>query len=102
MRRRRLAGRRLVKLDWLGWSAVVCAVVAVVGLYADSTLLVAAGLVGMALGGLVFVWHRQCLDGVAYERKLGQHRAMFGEEIPLTVTFVNDKLLPLTWLHVED
>ncbi len=33
---------------------------------------------------------------------LAQPRATFGEEVALNVEIVNDKLLPLTWLHVED
>lgn len=88
--------------DGLGWLAAGFVVVAFVGLYAHFTLLAAAGFVGVALGALVFAWQRQCLTGVSYGRSLERHRAMFGEEIPLSVHFVNDKLLPLTWLHVED
>ncbi len=48
------------------------------------------------------VWQRYCLAGVSYQRSLGQHRAFFGESVPLTVEVRNDKALPLAWVEVED
>src|SRR5215470_10378682 len=48
------------------------------------------------------VWERYCLVGLGYRRMLGQTRAFFGEEVPLTIEIVNDKPLPLAWLEVED
>jgi uncharacterized protein (DUF58 family) len=48
------------------------------------------------------IWERYCLLGLTYRRQLGQTRAFFGEEVPLTIEIVNDKPLPLAWLEVED
>ena len=48
------------------------------------------------------LWERYCLHGLRYRRVLGQTRAFFGEEVPLTIEIVNEKPLPLAWLEVED
>ena len=48
------------------------------------------------------VWDRYCLVGLGYRRTLGQTRAFFGEEVPLTLEIVNAKPLPLAWLEIED
>lgn len=66
------------------------------------TLLALVGMLVAVTAGVLWVWQRQCLTGVSYTRRLGQRRATFGEEVALNLEFVNDKLLPLTWLHVED
>jgi uncharacterized protein (DUF58 family) len=48
------------------------------------------------------VWGRNCLVGVGFRRSLGQQRALFGEDVSLTLEVVNDKPLPLAWLEIED
>jgi uncharacterized protein (DUF58 family) len=48
------------------------------------------------------VWERYCLVGLGYRRTLGQQRAFFGEQVPLTIEIVNEKPLPLAWLEIED
>jgi uncharacterized protein (DUF58 family) len=65
-------------------------------------LLALVGTLVTVTAAVLWVWQRHCLTGVRYHRRLGQRRATFGEEVPLELEFVNDKLLPLTWLHVED
>ena len=59
-------------------------------------------LILLLVAGVSRVWERYCLVGVGYRRSLGQTRAFFGEEVPLTVEIVNDKPLPLAWLEIED
>jgi uncharacterized protein (DUF58 family) len=66
------------------------------------TLLALAGTLTAASAAALLLWQHQCLAGVTYRRTLSQRRATFGEEVALDVEFVNDKLLPLTWLQVED
>lgn len=61
----------------------------------------------LGLAALVFdlaraVWSARGLDDVAYERRLGSHRAVVGDAIPLAVTVWNRKRLPLAWLRAED
>ncbi len=48
------------------------------------------------------IWDRYCLVGLGYHRSLGQTRAFFGEQVPLTLEIVNEKPLPLAWLEIED
>jgi uncharacterized protein (DUF58 family) len=60
------------------------------------------GLILLLVAGVSLVWQRYCLVGLGYRRSLGQARAMFGEEVSLTLEIVNDKPLPLAWLEVED
>ena len=73
-----------------------------VGWVVGSSLLALVGMLGAIAALMLWVWQRECLTGVSYRRALGQRRATFGEEVSLEVELVNDKLLPLTWLHVED
>jgi uncharacterized protein (DUF58 family) len=56
----------------------------------------------LLVAGVSWVWERYCLVGLGYRRSLGQTRAMFGEEVSLTLEIVNDKPLPLAWLEIED
>lgn len=84
------------------WLAGACAALAVTGWAIRSSLLALVGILGVVVTGLLYLWQRDCLDGVTYRRRLSHHRAVFGDEVLLEVEMVNDKLLPLTWLHVED
>jgi uncharacterized protein (DUF58 family) len=90
------------QLDYLGWAMLAGAALAVAGWWLGSGLVAAAGVVALVGGGLVFEWQRDCLRGVSYTRRLERHRATFGEVVGLRVEIANDKLLPLTWLHVAD
>jgi uncharacterized protein (DUF58 family) len=88
--------------DRLFWAAVASAAVAVVGFVTRVPVLAGAGVAGVLGAALVFEWQRRALSGVSYQRHLARHRALFGEEVPLTVTVENAKALPLTWLRIED
>ncbi len=48
------------------------------------------------------LWEHYCLVRVEYRRHFGHRRASFGEDVELEVEIVNRKLLPLSWLEVED
>lgn len=85
------------------WKAAGLGVVlAIAGWWVHSVLLAMAGVVVALTALVLWITQHECLTGVSYRRRLGQHRATFGEEVALDVEMVNDKLLPLTWLHVED
>ncbi len=47
-------------------------------------------------------WNRRSLVGIQYERLLSVKRAFPGEVVDLTLRLTNQKLLPLSWLMVED
>jgi uncharacterized protein (DUF58 family) len=85
------------------WKVAIVAIgLAVTGWWIHSTLLAMAGVVAALTTVVLWISQRECLTGVGYRRTLAQHRATFGEEVALEVELINDKLLPLTWLHVED
>lgn len=71
---------------------------------------VAAGQAGLAMicalllvaAGVAALWSRWALTRVVYERRLGQRRAFAGDEVELTITITNRKLLPLASLQVLD
>lgn len=91
---------RRVDQEW--WALAAGLALAGVGWGVHATLLALAGALCALTALTMWVWQRQCLTGVTYSRTLHQRRAIFGEEVALDVELVNDKLLPLTWLHVED
>jgi uncharacterized protein (DUF58 family) len=51
---------------------------------------------------LAWWWNRRSLEGVTYERLLGEKRAFPGEVVDLHLRVANEKLLPLAWLSLED
>lgn len=62
-------------------------------------LLALALLVAASLSRL---WERYALARIEYRRHFSHARASFGEQIELEIEVVNRKLLPLSWLEVED
>ena len=48
------------------------------------------------------VWAIYCLDNLHYQRQFSEQRALFGEEITLSLSVENAKLLPLPWLEIEE
>jgi uncharacterized protein (DUF58 family) len=59
-----------------------------------------------ALGALALVtlhvWQRYCLTGLTYSRRLDAERAGFGDEVGLEIEIVNDKILPLSYVQIDD
>lgn len=72
------------------------------GWVAHAPWVAALGLLVALSVALVVGWGRASLSGVRYERTLQRTRATFGDEVAMDVELVNDKLLPLTWLHVRE
>ncbi|HYW27220.1 MAG TPA: DUF58 domain-containing protein [Terriglobales bacterium] len=84
------------------WWALLLAAAALAGAWLAEPLLTLAGVLGLLVGGAELLWTRHCLTGVEYERHLDATRAAWGDDVWLTVRVTNRKLLPLTWLQVED
>ena len=91
---------RRVTAYW--WAASLLVALAAVGWAIHSVPLALTGTLGALTVLAGWVWQRECLTNLTYTRTISQVRATFGEEISLGIEIVNDKLLPLTWLHVED
>ncbi|HLI00035.1 MAG TPA: DUF58 domain-containing protein [Acidimicrobiales bacterium] len=75
---------------------------ALVGWWTHAILIAMGGAVVAVTAAALRIWQRESLTGVSYRRHLDHDRASFGERVTLELQFVNDKLLPLTWLHVDD
>lgn len=95
---RRLRGR--VDGEWQ--IAAAGAVLAIVGWIVHGRYVAVAGVLIVATAVLVWVWGRESLTAVEYARTLSTRRATFGETVVVDVELVNDKVLPLTWLHVRE
>jgi uncharacterized protein (DUF58 family) len=83
---------------WI-WLAILFAVVG----YAFGVLglLTVSGLLVVVLV-LAYLWNRQSLEGVDYERWFKYRRGFPGELIEAAITVSNRKLLPLVWLRMSD
>lgn len=60
------------------------------------------GILVLLTGGASWGWNRVCLDGVTYARGLSADRALPGDEVILTLTVTNRKLLPMPWLSLDE
>lgn len=71
-------------------------------------LMLGSGLILILFGLLVMtniasaLWGRHALARLEYERTFSRSRCFVGEEVDLTLTLTNRKLLPVTYLQVED
>ncbi len=65
-------------------------------------LLAVIGLLLLLVIGMTDIWARFCLRDLRYSRQFSEQRALFGEEVMLSLSVENAKLLPLPWLEVED
>ncbi len=75
---------------------------AVLGFALSSDTLALLGCLGTLLVALLALWERSCLAGVSYSRRLERHRAGLGESVGLELEIVNDKILPLSFLEIDD
>jgi uncharacterized protein (DUF58 family) len=83
------------------WFWVIGALLVVSLLLREPELFVIATVL-LLVAGVSYVWQRYCLTNLSYSRRIGQERAFFGEDVPLTIEIVNAKPLPLAWVEVED
>jgi uncharacterized protein (DUF58 family) len=52
--------------------------------------------------GVAWWWRKRSLEGVSYQRRLYFTRGFPGEQVDLQVDVENRKLLPISWLRVQD
>jgi uncharacterized protein (DUF58 family) len=83
------------------WYYISLAII-VVSLLLRQPLLLVIGLLGLLVVGMADIWIKYCLRDLRYSRQLSEQRVLFGEEITLSLSVENAKLLPLPWLEVED
>src|SRR5947209_5119651 len=66
------------------------------------SLLVVIGLLALVVIGITDIWYTYCLHHLRYQRQFSEERALFGEQVTLSLSVENAKLLPLPWLEIED
>ena len=73
-----------------------------VGVLLNLPVLIAFTTILIVLIGLASWWQRHALDGVVYRRRPYYRRSFPDERVPLRVEVENLKILPLSWLRVQD
>ena len=56
----------------------------------------------LVAAGLSRLWERHCLTGVEYRRHFDRAHATVGETLELEIEIRNRKILPLSWIELED
>jgi uncharacterized protein (DUF58 family) len=74
----------------------------VIGIPFHQPLFIVIGIIALLVFGMIDTWASYCLTDLRYQRSLGEQRVFFGEEVALSVSVENAKLLPLPWLEIED
>lgn len=74
----------------------------VLGLFLQVPLLVALPTMLAVVIGIATWWKNRALNSVNYVRRPYYRRAFPGETVPLKLEIENRKLLPLSWLRVQD
>jgi uncharacterized protein (DUF58 family) len=83
------------------WIALAI-IISITGLIIKQPSLYAVAGLLLTVAGVSWVWNRYALHGVEYERKFGERRVFPDEEVELVVQVTNRKLLPLSWLRIDD
>ena len=65
-------------------------------------LLLMAAILLLLILAITDIWALYCLADLYYQRQFSEQRVLFGEEITLSLSVENAKLLPLPWLEIED
>src|SRR5712691_8976308 len=76
--------------------------ISVAGILLRQPLLIVAGLLSLLVIEATDIWSRYCLNNLRYQRQFSEQRVLFGEQVTLSLSVENAKLLPLPWLEVED
>ncbi len=83
------------------WVALSIIIILFGLLLRQPALLAMAGLL-LTIAGVSWAWNRFALRGVEYARTFSERRVFQDELVELVIRVTNRKLLPLSWLHVED
>lgn len=83
------------------WYYAAIAVV-LLSLLFHQPLLLLPGLLALFILLVADMWAKYCMRNVLYTRELSEKRVLFGEEITLSLSIENARLLPLPWLEIEE
>lgn len=84
--------------SWIALSIIIV----ILGLLLKQPTLLAVASLLLTVAGVSWVWNRYALYGVEYERTFSERRVFQGELVELVIRVTNRKLLPLSWLRVDD
>ena len=80
----------------------LCLLIIILGIPFRQPLLIILGLLAVVILGAIDIWSKYCLHDLRYSRQFSEQRALYGEQITLSLSVENEKLLPLPWLEIED
>jgi uncharacterized protein (DUF58 family) len=80
----------------------ICLALLILSLLLHQPLLLVVGLLGVCILAATDIWAKYCLQDLRFQRLFSEERVLFGEEIALSHSIENAKLLPLPWLEIED
>jgi uncharacterized protein (DUF58 family) len=80
----------------------LCIAIILLSLLLRQPLLLVIGFLGVLVLATTDIWAKYCLQDLRYQRRFSEQRVLFGEEITLSLSIENAKLLPLPWLEIED
>jgi uncharacterized protein (DUF58 family) len=72
------------------------------GLLLRQTGLLALAILVLVAAAAGWAWNKYCLQSIEYKRSFSERRAFLGETIDLSLQVTNRKLLPVSWLKIED
>ncbi len=84
--------------SWIALSMLVI----IIGLILKEPALVIVASMLLTISGVSWFWNRYALSRIEYERVFSERRVFQGELLELIIRVTNRKLLPLSWLRVED
>ena len=70
-------------------------------IFRQGSLILIAGLLAL-VSVVAWAWDRLALGAIEYRREFSERRAFVGETIELDLTVANRKLLPVSWLRIDD
>lgn len=83
------------------WYYAAIAII-LISLLIRQPLLLLLGTLALLILVSVDTWANYCMRNIHYRRALSEKRALFGEEISMSVSLENAKLLPVPWLEIEE
>ena len=89
-------------VNWLALLVIGFLFILITGIFMGQGIVVAFGTMGLAAAAISMAWNRIALEELSYELNVTQNRAQVDEVVPISVTLVNKKPVPLVWVKAED
>ncbi|MCB9133546.1 MAG: DUF58 domain-containing protein [Anaerolineales bacterium] len=83
------------------WIAIAIILFVAGLIFRQGSLILIAGLLAL-VSVVAWAWDRLALGALEYRRDFSERRAFVGETVELDLTVSNRKLLPVSWLRIDD